>query len=145
MADRCYFGPLDDKNDKDIDRILQGSRSIAVVGASDDPNRASYDIMHFLISKGYDVYPVNPNHDAIMGKRCYQSLKDLEVDIDIVDVFRNPKYIGPIVEDTIEIGSKCLWLQLGVVDKNAYEMSSRAGIDTVMNRCIKLEYTRILG
>jgi len=131
-------------SDDEIKEILKNTETVAIIGASDDPSRASYDIMRFLIEKGYNVYPVNPNHSSIMGRDCVPDLRGIGERIDLVNVFRNPKYLGPIISDSIDIGARCVWLQMGVVNREAYDTSMEAGLCTVMNRCIKVEYRRLM-
>jgi len=144
LKDQCYFGPLDDLNDNDIRKVLESTGSVAVVGASDDPSRHSYGILRFLLEVGYKVFPINPNHEEVLGRKCFPTLKSVDSNIDMVNVFRNPAFLMPIVQDAIDIKVKYIWMQLGVVNDGAYDLSVNSGIKTVMNRCIKVEYNRIM-
>jgi hypothetical protein len=142
-ACRFYFGPQDDKSDEDILRILEYHR-IAIVGLSSNPKKDSNDVARYLLDQGYEVVPVNPNHDTILGMRSYPSLRDVPGDIEIVNVFRRPDAVGPIVKDAIAIGAQVVWLQLQVVNQDAYEEAEASGLEAVMNRCIKVEHNRLM-
>jgi hypothetical protein len=145
MDGKCFYGPRDSMNDAEVKEILGSTENIAVVGASEDPSRASHDILRFLIGKGFNVFPVNPNHNKVMGKRCVPTLRDIDEEIELVNIFRNPIYVEPIIRDAIQIGARCVWLQMGVVNKNAYDISLNAGLKAIMNRCIMVEYKRLIG
>ncbi|MBN1785734.1 MAG: CoA-binding protein [Candidatus Methanofastidiosa archaeon] len=144
MAEKCYFGPMDNVDDSEVKRLLSETVTIALVGASDMPSKPSNDIMSYLLSNGYDVIPVNPNHEQVLGRECYPSLLDLDKCVDMVNVFRNPRFLMPIMEEAIKIRPKCVWLQMGVVNSEAYRLSIEAGILTIMNRCIKTEHKRLM-
>jgi predicted CoA-binding protein len=131
-------------DDAKIREILKTARTIAVVGASLKPGRDSGRIARFLNKKGYTVYPVNPSYSTFDGQRCYPTLRDIPVSIDIVDVFRRPDEILPIVDDAIAIGAPVLWCQLGVVNEEAAERAVEAGMDVVMDRCIAVDYNRLM-
>lgn len=137
-----YFGPQDDKTDEDIRRILANER-IAIVGLSDNPQKDSNAVARYLIDHGYDIVPVNPNHETILGLRSYPSLHDVPGPIDIVNVFRRPDAVFSIVEDAIDIGASVVWLQLQVVNQDAYDKAESTGLEAVMNRCIKVEHMRL--
>ncbi len=124
--------------------ILAGTRVIAVVGHSDRPHRTSYQIGRQLKRWGYVVYPVNPMVSTIDGDRCYPSLAAVPEAVDIVNVFRRPEHLAGIVEEAIRIGAKVIWTQLGVVDEAAARRAEEAGLTVVMDRCIKIEYQRLL-
>ena len=128
--------------DREFIEILSKCRTIAVVGLSPSPYRASNGVAAYLIRAGYDVIPVNPNYDEVLRRKCYPSLRDIPVPVDMVDVFRNPAHLLPIVEDTIAIGAKILWLQLGVINDRAIERARQAGLQIVVDRCLKIEHMR---
>ena len=120
--------------------ILATYRSWAVVGCSDDPRRASFGVATFLQDRGYDVVCINPNHDScIEGAPCYPDLRAVEEPIEVVDIFRRSEFVGPHVEEAIEIGAKAVWMQLGVIDVRAAEFAAEAGLEVVMDRCPKID------
>ena len=126
--------------------ILRGAKSIAIVGASSNPARASYFVGTYLLSSSpYDVYFVNPRADEILGQPAYASLKDLPVVPDIVDVFRRDEDLPGVAQEAVEIGAKALWLQLGSWNEEAAKIAEDAGLDVVMDRCVKIEHARFHG
>jgi predicted CoA-binding protein len=130
-------------------RILQGNRVIAVVGLSPNWNRPSYFAAKYMLEHGYTVVPVNPGATEILGQKCYPDLAAIPVGgllkVDMVDVFRKPEDVMPIADEAIRIGAKCLWLQLGVINPEAAGRAAAAGLDVVMDRCVKIEYARLFG
>ena len=126
-------------------RILHGNRVIAVVGLSPNWNRPSYFAAKYMLEHGYTIVPVNPGATEILGQKCYPDLAAIPQRVDVVDVFRKPEDVMPITEEAIRIGAKCLWLQLGVINQEAADKASAAGLDVVMNRCVKIEYARLFG
>lgn len=127
-------------------RILERTRSIAILGASSKPSRASNFVITYLQSTGdFDLYPVNPRETEINGLTCYPSLQDLPVVPDMVDVFRRADDCPPIAAEAAEIGAASLWLQLGIVSDEAAGIASAAGLDVVMDRCTKIEHARFAG
>ena len=126
-------------------RVLQGSRVIAVVGLSPNWNRPSYFAAKYMLEHGYTVIPVNPGASEILGQKCYPDLAAIPFKVDMVDVFRKPEDVMPIADEAIRIGAKCLWLQLGVIDQEAADKAATAGLDVVMDRCVKIEYARLFG
>jgi predicted CoA-binding protein len=126
-------------------RILATGKVIAVVGLSADWFRPSYFAAKYMQEHGYRVIPVNPRYEAILGERCYKSLRDIPEKVDIVDVFRRTEDVGPIAGDAIAIGAKVLWQQLGVRNQDAAARAEAAGLEAVMDRCVKIEHARILG
>ena len=116
--------------------ILNKARTIAVVGASANPDRSSYGIMHQLLEAGYDVYPVNPNETEILGRKVFARLEDIPVHIDIVNVFRQAAATPPIADEAVSIGAGTLWLQLGIVNEDAAARAAAGGLDVVMDNCI---------
>jgi uncharacterized protein len=130
-------------DDRGIEGILSRSRSIAVVGLSPKPERPSHQVARYLIAAGYIVIPVNPGQREIMGLPCYPDLMAIPHTIDIVDCFRRAEDIPPIAEQAIVIGAKVLWLQLGIINQAAAERAAAAGLDVVMDRCIKIDHARM--
>jgi predicted CoA-binding protein len=126
-------------------RVLHGNRVIAVVGLSPNWNRPSYFAAKYMLEHGYTIVPVNPGATEILGQKCYSDLAAIPLQVDLVDVFRKPEDVMPITEKAIRIGAKCLWLQLGVINQEAADKASAAGLDVVMNRCVKIEYARLFG
>ena len=126
-------------------RILVTNRVIAVVGLSADWFRPSYFAAKYLIEHGYTVIPVNPKYSEILGRPAYASLRDIPVKVDLVDVFRRTDDVLPIARDAIAIGARTLWQQLGVVNLEADALAREAGLDSVMDRCVKIEHARLFG
>jgi predicted CoA-binding protein len=126
-------------------RILKQSRIIAVVGLSADWWRPSYFAAKYMQEHGYRVIPVNPSYREILGEKCYGSLGDIPERVDIVDCFRKSQDIPPIAEGAIAIGAKVLWMQLGVINHGAAEKVRAAGLEVVMDRCVKIEHARLFG
>ncbi|MFC6236192.1 CoA-binding protein, partial [Leucobacter soli] len=126
--------------------ILRRAKSIAIVGASNNPARASYFVATYLLaSSPYDVYFVNPRADEILGRKVYASLADLPVVPDIVDVFRKHDDLPEVAREAVAIGAKTLWLQLGSWNEEAAAIAEAAGLDVVMDRCVKIEHARFHG
>ena len=126
-------------------RILKTNKVIAVVGLSGDWFRPSYFAAKYMLEHGYTVIPVNPRYDNILGQKCYEALRDIPVKVDIVDCFRKTGEIMPIAEDAIAIGAKVLWQQLGVLNAEAARKAETAGLEAVMDRCVKIEHARLFG
>ena len=126
-------------------RILREAKVIAVVGLSADWFRPSYFAAKYMQEHGYRVIPVNPKYAEILGEKCYPSLCAIPQPVDIVDVFRKTADVMPIAEDAIKIGAKVLWQQLGVRNEEAAAKARAAGLQTVMDRCVKIEHGRLFG
>jgi len=126
-------------------RILARSRTLAVVGLSAQWYRPSYFAAKYMQDHGYRIIPVNPRYDEVLGEKCYPDLRAIPEPVDLVDCFRRSSDIPPIADSAIAIGAKVLWMQLGVVNDEAAQRASDAGLDVVMNRCVKIEHARILG
>jgi hypothetical protein len=131
--------------DREIASILRTAKTIAVVGASDNPSRDSYLIMNFLLKHRYTVIPVNPNYQSVLGLQCHPSLSDIQGEIDIVDIFRRPDDVPSIVEDAIRVKAKTVWMQLGAYNEAAAERAAQAGLDVISHRCIKVDYLSLIG
>src|SRR5947207_10024446 len=134
---------MDDINE--LRRILRENRVIAVVGLSADWYRPSYFAAKYMQEHGYRIIPVNPKYREILGQKCFKSLKDVEEKVDIVDVFRKTQDVMPIAEAAIDIGARVLWPQLGVKNDAAAAKARAAGLEAVMDRCVKIEHGRLFG
>lgn len=130
-----------------IDAMLGDGRgrTIAVIGLSDNPAKPSYYVSEYMQRHGYKIYPVNPSLQTVLGEKCYGSLSDLPVKPDVVDVFRLPNAIPAIVDEMLALGLKNLWVQQGIVNKEAAEKAEQGGIHVVMDRCIMIEHRRHSG
>ena len=126
-------------------RILKTCRTIAVVGLSAEWHRPSYFAASYLQGKGYRIVPVNPKYPRILGETSYARLEDIPFSVDMVDVFRKPADVLPIAHSALAIGAKCLWQQLGVMNAEADALARAAGLDSVMDRCVKIEHARLFG
>ena len=124
-------------NKENLKFILDQVKTIAIVGASSNPNRDSYKVMNFLIDYGYQIFPVNPNEVNILGRKCYSKLNLIEEKIDMVDVFRAEEFILDITKEVIEIGADILWTQEGIIDEKAAPLGRNSGLKVVMNECPK--------
>ena len=126
--------------------ILRRSHTVAMVGASPNPSRASYFVACYLLAESsFDVYFVNPQAEEILGHRVYRTLADLPVVPDIVDVFRRPEDLPAVAAEAVAAGAKALWFQLGLRDDDAAAIANAAGLDVVMDRCLKIEHARFKG
>jgi len=126
-------------------RILERYRRIAMVGLSSNPFRPSHFAAIYLLSEGYDVTPVNPRESQVLGRQSYPSLSAAPGPIEVVDIFREPAAVPAIVEEAIAIGAKVIWMQLGVIHEEAAERARKAGLEVVMDRCMKIEHARFFG
>ena len=132
-------------SDEEILDILRAPATVAVVGISDKPDRDSFQVAKYLLEQGYRVIPVNPMLENVLGQRCYPSVRDVPERIDVVDIFRRSDAVPEIVDEAIEVGAKVVWMQLGVVHKEAAEKAQQAGLKAVMDRCIKRDHSRLIG
>jgi uncharacterized protein len=132
--------------DEETKKILGESKTIAVVGISPKEDRPSYRVASYLQSHGYRILPVRPEGETILGEKVYRSLRDIppEIVIDVVDIFRKSEDVPPVVEETIERGAKVVWMQEGVIHQVAASAAEKAGLQVVMDRCIKKEHERLL-
>ncbi len=128
-------------------RLLHDCRRIAVVGISAEWHRPSFFVGKYLLEHGYTMIPVNPKYREVLGQPCYPDLTAARsaTAIDMVDCFRKADDIGPLAQDAIAIGARCLWMQLGVVNEAAADTARRAGLEVVMDRCVKIEHGRLFG
>ena len=132
-------------SDQDLTELLRTARTIALVGASDRPDRASYGVMKFLQDHGYRVFPVNPRitGEHVHGEYVWRELSQIGEPIDIVDIFMKSELVGPIVDQAIAVGAKAVWMQLGVIDEAAAAQAESAGLKVVMDHCPKIEIARL--
>jgi len=126
-------------------RLLQETRTIAVVGVSANWHRPSHFAAKYMLDHGYTVIPVNPAYEEVLGQKCYPSLRDIPGPVDLVDVFRRPADVLPVVDDAVAIGARAIWFQLGVINPEAVARAEGAGLQVVMDRCVKIEYARLFG
>lgn len=135
--------PTDDISS--LRRILKENRVLAVVGLSASWHRPSYFAAKYMLEHGYRVIPVNPQYQEVLGQKCFASLRDIPEKVDLVDVFRKSADVMPIAEDAIAIGARVLWQQLGVKNEAAAAKVLAAGLESIMDRCVKIEHGRLFG
>jgi predicted CoA-binding protein len=126
-------------------RILKTCRTVAIVGLSAQWHRPSYFVGKYLQQHGYRIVPVNPRYEEVLGERCYAALEDIPFAVDMVDVFRAADEVEPVARSALAIGARCLWQQLGVANARADALAREAGLDSVTNRCVKIEHARLFG
>ena len=126
-------------------RILATSKKLAVVGLSGNWYRPSYFAAKYLMDHGFEIFPVNPNYEEILGRTCYPDLRSLPEKVDVVDIFQRPERVPELVEDAIAIGARVVWMQLGIEHREAATRAREAGLEVVMNHCMKIEYGRLFG
>jgi hypothetical protein len=126
-------------------RILKENRVLAIVGLSAQWHRPSHFAAKYMLEHGYRVIPVNPQYPEVLGQKCYASLRDIPEQVDLVDVFRKTADVMPVAEDAIAIGARVFWQQLGVKNEAAAARCHAAGLETVMDRCVKIEHGRLFG
>ncbi len=129
---------------QEIKSILQGAQSIAVVGLSPKRERPSNLVARYLLEAGYTVIPVNPGQDEILGLPCHADLGKIDQKVDVVDIFRKSEDILPIVKGAIAIGAKTVWMQQGIVNREAAELAQKSGLHVIMDRCIKVDHAHLL-
>jgi predicted CoA-binding protein len=130
--------------DEEIRQLLQESQHVAVVGWSPKPDRPSHEVAAYLKAHGYTIYPINPTAQGTPDQPVFANLSDVQVPIDVVDVFRRPEDVPEVVEAAIAAGAKAIWIQLGIVNEEAAQRASEAGLKVVMDRCMKIELERLL-
>jgi hypothetical protein len=130
--------------EKEIEQIIKGCRTIAVVGLSANPTRPSNGVAHYMQQKGYRVIPVNPNETDVLSEKCYASLSEVPEPVDLVDIFRRSEEAGAVVDEAIKIGAKAVWLQEGVIDEPAAGRAETAGLLVVMDKCWLKEHYRLM-
>ncbi|MCH7880195.1 MAG: CoA-binding protein [Proteobacteria bacterium] len=126
-------------------RILSENKTVAIVGLSADWSRPSNFAAKYLLDRDFEVIPVNPKYDEILGQKCYPDLESIPQQVGIVDLFQRADRIGPFVDSAIAIGARVVWMQLGIVNEEAAQKARDAGLEVVMNRCTKIEYARLFG
>jgi predicted CoA-binding protein len=125
------------------EKVLNSSRTVAVVGLSSKPDRPSYRVASYLKEQGYKIIPVNPAEKEILGELCYPDLASIPESVDVVDVFRRSEEVLPIVEEAIKIGAKAVWMQEGVINEEAAARAREAGLVVVMDRCMRKEHRKL--
>jgi uncharacterized protein len=133
------------QNEEIVKRVLDNSHTIAIVGLSDKSERASYKVASYLQKHGYKIVPVNPQIDSVLGEKSYPDLPSVPDNIDIVDIFRKSEDVGPIVDQAIAKGTKAVWMQLGIVNEEAANRASAAGLEVLMDLCLKIEHQKFNG
>ena len=136
---------MDINTDETIKRIFDECKTIAVVGLSSTPKRASNGVSAFMQEQGYRVIPVNPFETEVLGETAYQNLFGVPEKIDLVDIFRRSEFVGEAVDEAIEVGARAVWMQEGVIDEKAAKRAGEAGLLVVMDRCWLKEYYKFLG
>lgn len=126
-------------------RILSQNKRVAVVGLSANEMRPSYFAAKYLKDHGFTIIPVNPKYKEVLGEKCYPDLKSIPGPVDVVELFQRAEAVMPFVDDAIAIGAKVVWMQLGIVNFEAAEKARAAGLEVVMDRCMKIEYARLFG
>ena len=144
MPESCDL-PSQNATSDEVRDILKTARTIAVVGLSDKPDRDSHHVAAYLQQHGYRIIPVNPNAQEILGERCYPSLREIPVPVELVDIFRRADAVPAIVEEALAIGAKVVWMQLGVINEQAATRAKAAGLQVVMDACVKIEHARFFG
>jgi hypothetical protein len=131
---------------KEIRRILENCRTVAVVGISPKEDRPSYRVASYLKSKGYRIIPVRPDGEEILGEKVYRQLAEIpeEVEVDVIDIFRKSEDVPPVVEEAIKRGAKVIWMQEGVIHLEAAAKAEKAGLKVVMDRCMKKEHQKLI-
>jgi predicted CoA-binding protein len=128
------------KINQNIEEILANHKRIAVVGLSGNPLRPSYGVARLMMREGYEVFPVNPTVDEVMGKKSYPGLLDIPGEVDLVNIFRRPEYVEEVINQAIKKGAKAVWMQLGIINEAAARKALDAGLEVVMDRCWSIEY-----
>lgn len=127
---------------ENIPEILKSYKKIAVIGISSKPERPSHYVSMFMKEHGYQIIPVNPGLDEVLGEKCYSTLSEIPYDVEVVDIFRRPEYVDEIVDEAIKVGVKVIWMQEGIINENAAQKAIEAGLHVVMDHCMKTEYRK---
>lgn len=143
MSQACEM-PASNVPEAEIRELLESAHSIAIVGLSEKPHRDSYRVAAYLKNAGYQIIPVNPRVQQVLGERSYPSLRDVPGPVDIVNVFRKPEAVLEIVSEAIAIGAKSIWTQLGIAHNKSADEARAAGLKVVMNKCIMIEHARLV-
>ena len=145
MSIVCKIGDGPAAEDRDMRNILCNSKTIAVVGISAKEERPSHMVAKYLVEQGFKVIGVNPKCDEVLGGKCYPDLKSIPEHVDVVDIFRKLDAIPGVVDEAIEIGAGAVWMQLGLEHEEAAQKARSAGLSVVMNKCTKIEHSRLFG
>jgi predicted CoA-binding protein len=132
-------------DDESIRRILERSKTIAVVGLSARENNPAHSVPAYLQSQGYRIIPVNPNYETLLGEKSYSSLRDVPEPVDVVQIFRKSEYIPPIVDEAIQIGADVVWMQEGIINESAAQVAREAGLEVVMDTCMRVMHKRLMS
>ena len=132
-------------NDGALKQLLDSTRTVAVVGISKNWNRPSNFVAKYLKEHGYEIIPINPKYEEILGMKCYPSLSEVPLEIDLVNCFRKPNELNNILDELLDKRIKKLWLQIGVINSEIKELAERQGVSVIMDRCIKIEHARLFG
>lgn len=132
-------------NDQTMKEILQSAKTIASVGLSSNPEKESYGVGEYLKKQGYRLIPVNPTADEILGERSYPDLESVPEKIDVVQVFRKPEDVPPVVESAIQVGAKVVWMQEGIVNEAAAQSARAAGLQVIMDACMRETHQRLIA
>jgi predicted CoA-binding protein len=132
-------------NDQMLKEILLSARTIASVGLSSNPEKESFWIVKYLQDQGYRIIPINPTADEILGEKAYPDLESVPEKIDVVQVFRKPEDVPPVVDSAIQVGAKVVWMQEGIVHKEAAQKAREAGLQVVMDACMRVTHRRLIG
>ena len=128
-----------------VKAILRDSKTIAVVGLSDNWQRPSNFAVKYMKNHGYKIIPVNPRYSEILGEKCYANLREIPESVDIVDCFRKEADLPSILDDSLHIGAKCLWQQLGIMNLKVASIAASSGMNVIVDRCVKIEHARLFG
>jgi uncharacterized protein len=139
------LGPHQNPDEAAVRRLLEGARRIAVVGLSPKPHRDSNRVARYLQDRGYEIVPVYPREDEILGQRVYRRLQDIPGPVDLVDVFRRSEELVPVAQDAVAAGAPALWFQLRCVNEEAARLARVSGITVVMDRCLMVDHSLLLG
>ena len=137
--------PFQNPDDEAVRRRLEQVRRIAVVGLSPKPDRDSHRVARYLLERGYEIVPVYPREEEILGRKVFRRVQDVPGTVDLVDVFRRSEVLSETIDDALAKGAGALWLQLGCIDEGGARRAQDAGVSTVMDRCLMVEHARLLG